>query len=283
MAKSWYPAMTEGRHTMQSALQPDERATRETITALRHWAPGLYSFKTTRPPEYRFAAGQYARLGLINAAGNLVWRAYSLVSASTDPELEYYVIDVPGGSFTSALRQLAPGDPILLDRQCHGLMTPARFIDGEDLWMLATGTGLGPFISILREPAVWQRFRHLLLVHSVRKQEEFAYTDELQELQRRHAAEPGTIATLRVLQTSTRDAGTAAASANNRLHGRITTLLESGELERQAGLPLRVEASRVMLCGNPAMTDEMRELLRQRGMRPCRRDTPGQYVAENYW
>ncbi|RJG01094.1 ferredoxin--NADP reductase [Noviherbaspirillum sedimenti] len=269
---------------MQSALQPNDRATRETITAIHHWAPGLYSFKTTRPAEYRFSAGQYARLGLINGAGNLVWRAYSIVSATTDTELEYYLIDVPGGAFTSALRHLAPGEPILLDRQSHGVMTPERFIDGEDLWMLATGTGLGPFISILREPAVWQRFRHLLLVHSVRHAEEFAYGDELWELQRKYAVEP---ATLRIVQTSTRSSvinpapGTGAGLA--RLNGRITTLLKNGELERHAGLVLQPEKSRVMLCGNPAMTDEMRELLKARGMRPCRRELPGQYVAENYW
>jgi len=263
---------------MQSALQPNDRATRETITATHHWAPGLYSFRITRPPEYRYTAGQYARLGLIDKEGNLVWRAYSIVSAGTENELEFYVIDVPDGAFTSALQRLLPGDAILLDRQIFGVMTPERFVDGEDLWMLATGTGLGPFIAILREPAVWQRFRHLLLVHSVRHAAEFAYTDELHELQKKYAAEP---AKLQVLQTCTRDQGGADDSSH--LHGRITTLLQNGELEKQAGLPLRVETSRVMLCGNPAMTDEMRELLKQRGMLPCRRATPGQYVAENYW
>lgn len=263
---------------MQSALQPDERSTRETITAIRHWAPGLYSFRTTRPPSYRFTAGQYARLGLHNQIGNLVWRAYSIVSAGTDAELEFYVIDVPGGAFTSTLRTLLPGDPVLLDRQSHGLMMPERFIDGEDLWMLASGTGLGPFISILREPAVWQRFRHLVLVHSVRRPEEFAYDEELHRLRQVNPAGP---ATFHLLQTSTRDQEQPTQEC--RLHGRITTLLENGELEKRAGLPLQAASSRVMLCGNPAMTEEMRELLKQRGMRPCRREVPGQYVAENYW
>ena len=263
---------------MQSVLQENDRATLETLTAIRHWAPGLYSFKTTRPPDYRFIAGQYARLGLINQHGNLVWRAYSIVSATTDAHLEYYVVDVPGGAFTSALQGLKPGDPILLDRQSHGVMTPERFADGADLWMLATGTGLGPFIAILREPMVWQRFRHLLLVHSTRLPEEFAYADELQELQRIHAP---AAASLKVLRTSTRDAVQNATPEH--LHGRITTLLQNGALEKHAGLALQVDTSRVMLCGNPAMTDEMRELLKERGLRPCRRDTPGQYVAENYW
>lgn len=265
---------------MHSAFQSSERATVETITAIRQWAPGLYSFKTTRPPEYRFTAGQYARLGLPNAEGNLIWRAYSIVSSSMENELEYYVIDVPCGSFTSMLRKLAPGAPILLDRQSFGVMLPERFTDGEDLWMLATGTGLGPFISILREPMVWQRFRNLIVVHSVRQPDEFAYANELRELQNREpSTEPGRAA-LRIVQTCTR---VRQDDAGNRLHGRITTLVQNGELERHAGLPLSAERSRIMLCGNPAMIDEMRDIFKERGMRPVRRDNPGQYVAENYW
>lgn len=265
---------------MQSVLQSSDRATRETLTAVRHWAPGLYSFKTTRPPEYRFTAGQYARLGLPNAEGNLIWRAYSIVSSTAENELEYYVIDVPGGAFTSMLRQLAPGDPILLDRQSFGVMLPERFADGEDLWMLATGTGLGPFIAILREDAVWQRFRNLIVVHSVRNPSEFSYHDELLGLQKQHASLEMPQAKLQLLQTCTRG---AEGDTGSYLCRRITTLLHSGELEQRAGLRLTPEHSRVMLCGNPAMIEEMRDILKARGMRPVRRDTPGQYLAENYW
>lgn len=265
---------------MHSAFQSSERATVETITAIRQWAPGLYSFKTTRPSEYRFKAGQYARLGLPNAEGYVIWRAYSVVSSSMENELEYYVVDVPCGGFTSMLRKLAPGDPILLDRQSFGVMLPERFTDGDDLWMLATGTGLGPFISILREPVVWQRFRNLILVHSVRQPDEFAYEDELRELQDNAPSAEPSRATLRIVQTCTR---VQQLGRNDRLHGRITALVQNGELERHAGLPLDPERSRVMLCGNPAMIDEMREILKERGMRPVRRDNPGQYVAENYW
>lgn len=261
---------------MQRNLQANDRASRETITAIRHWAPGLYSFKTTRPPEFRFAAGQYARLGLLNHEGIVIWRAYSLVSASTADELEYYVIDVPCGAFTSLLRQLVPGDPVLVDRAPYGVMTPDRFTDGDDLWMLATGTGLGPFVSILREPAVWQRFRRLVLVHSARHPAEFAYRDELLAMQR-HGPGP---ARLRVLHTATR---VMPDEGKEYLHGRITSLLQNGELEKHAGLPLSEENSRIMLCGNPAMIEEMRLLLKERGMRPVRRDTPGHYVGENYW
>jgi len=153
-----------------------------------------------------------------------------------------------------------------------GFMTESRFADGEDLWMLATGTGVGPFISILRDRALWQRWRHLVLVHCVRHPDELAYRDELAALAA--SADGGR---LRLLQLVTREA------TGSHLHGRITTLLQNGELERAAGLPLNAEQSRVMLCGNPAMIEETRKLLHERGMKPVRRLNPGQFVTENYW
>lgn len=269
---------------MRPVPEPGDIATLESITSVRHWTPSLYSFKTTRPPEFCFTPGQYARLGLRNDSGIQFWRAYSIVSATDDDELEYCVIDVPGGAFTSILRTLQPGDNILLDKKSYGFMTPDRFADGEALWMLSTGTGLGPFISILRDPFTWERFTHLVLVHSVRTSAELAYRTEISDLQERHA---GAMAKLQYIATTTRDpartsAGTVTGNAAP-LHGRITTLLESGELERHTGLALLPDSARVMLCGNPQMIDEMRRLLHQREMRPCRRATPGQFVTENYW
>jgi ferredoxin--NADP+ reductase len=139
--------------------------------------------------------------------------------------------------------------------------------------MLATGTGVGPFISILRDQPLWQRWRHLVLVHCVRHPDELAYRDELAAM----AADAEQGGKLRLLQLVTRDAG------GSTLHGRITTLLQSGALEQAAGLPLNPEQSRVMLCGNPAMIEETRKLLHERGMRPVRRVNPGQFVTENYW
>jgi ferredoxin--NADP+ reductase len=263
---------------MFSALQATDKSTVETITAIHHWTPALYSFKTTRPRDYRFTPGQYARLGLGDAQGNLIWRAYSIVSAINDDHLEFYLVDVPGGAFTSILKQLAPGDSILLDKQSFGFMTAERFSDGEELWMLATGTGLGPFVSILREPGVWQKFRHLVLVHSVRHANELAYQEELRALQQQFSHLP---ATLHTVHTITRDDALAGSPIS--LRGRITTLLQNGELERHVGLPLKIETSRVMLCGNPQMIEETRRLLHERGMRPCRRALPGQFVTENYW
>lgn len=263
---------------MFSALQATDKSTLESIRSIHYWTPTLYSFRVTRPHGYQFTAGQYARLGLPDANGTLIWRAYSIVSSEQDDLLEFFVVDVANGAFMSLLRQQGPGNPVLVDKQSYGFMTADRFTDGDELWMLATGTGLGPFISILRQADVWQRFRHLVLVHSVRNAAEFAYQDHVLDLSRQFAGLP---AQLQLIQTSTRDIPSEPASG--RLHGRITTLLDSGALEQHAGLAIRPETSRVMLCGNPQMIEEARRLLHQRGLRPCRRALPGQFVTENYW
>jgi ferredoxin--NADP+ reductase len=157
-------------------------------------------------------------------------------------------------------------------------MTADRFTDGDELWMLATGTGIGPYISMLRDPAVWQRFSRLVLVHGVRHAEELSYADELRAM--RDAPPPGAKAKLTLLQAVSRE---EPAADSHMLHGRITTLLEHGALERAAGIALTLEHSRVMLCGNPDMIEDMRTLLHARGMRPCRRMKPGHFVTENYW
>lgn len=252
-----------------------DKGTRETITQLHRWTDKLITFRTTRPAGYRFTPGQYARLGLPDG-DSLVWRAYSITSTPDDDTLEFYGIIVEGGQFTTQLDQLEVGASIWLDRQVFGFMTASRFTDGDDLWMLATGTGVGPFIAILRDRTAWERWRHLVLVHCVRRPDELAYADELAAMVD-SAEAVGAAGKLRLLRLVTREA------ASGCLHGRITTLLQDGALEQAAGLPLSPARSRVMLCGNPAMIEETRALLHERGMRPVRRANPGQFVTENYW
>ena len=251
------------------------KSTLETVCGVKWWTDKLFTFTTTKPADYSFTAGQYARLGMPDEHG-AIWRAYSMTSAPSDMLLEFYGILVPGGLFTSKLKDIAPGSKILIEKQPFGFMTVDRFADGEDLWMLATGTGIGPFISILRDPLVWQRFNRLILVHCVRTSEEFTYRQELDVLTCHPSATH-----LKVIRTSTRD--DASALLPGALHGRITTLIENGGLEAAAGRPLVPEPARVMLCGNPDMIEETRRLLHERGMRPVRRAAPGQFVTENYW
>lgn len=256
-----------------------EKASCERLLSVHRWTDSLLSFRTTRPAGYRFTPGQFARLGL-EIDGQIVSRAYSITSAEHEDQLEYYAIIVPGGQFTTRLDALRPGDAVWVEKLSYGFMTAERFVDGRQLWMLATGTGLGPYVSILQQPEVWQRFDHLVVVHGVRRREELAYADKFEQL-RRQAAEQGWPARLQLLRCVTRD--TDLPDAHGWLAGRLTTLLRDGALEQAAGLPLSVEQSRLMACGNPDMVTEVRELLRERGMGPLRRTGGGQFVTEDYW
>jgi ferredoxin--NADP+ reductase len=264
---------------MLSAEQVTEKATLATVTAIHHWTDTLFSFKTTRPSNYTFTPGQYARLGLSDERG-MLWRAFSITSAADQPFLEFFAIEVEGGAFSAMLKKLKEGDPIAIEKQSYGYMTANRFSDGDDLWMLATGTGLGPYISIVQDPTVWERFRNLIVVHCVRHADELAYQEQLLALKQKSPFN-SLPAKLQLIQTVTREPD--KSDHTDRLHGRITTLLENGELEKHAGLPITVASSRIMICGNPQMIDDTRRILHRRGMSPCRRALPGQFVTENYW
>jgi ferredoxin--NADP+ reductase len=183
---------------------------------------------------------------------------------------------VPGGEFTSELSQLKEGDSLLVEKQAYGYLTLDRFVDGRDLWLLSTGTGVAPFLSILQDFEVWEKFERIILVYSVREGRELAYQELVAGLESRdylseYAGKLQFIATVTREQTP----GT--------LHGRITTLLENGQLEQAAGVALSAEHSRVMLCGNPQMIDDTRALLKARELRLSLSRRPGQVAVENYW
>lgn len=254
-----------------------EKASCERLLSVHRWTDKLLTFRTSRPAGYTFTAGQFARLGL-EIDGELVSRAYSITSAVTEDELEYYAIIVPGGKFTTRLDAMRPGDPVWVEKLSYGFMTADRFTDGSQLWMLATGTGLGPYLSILQQQDVWEKFEQLVVVHGVRHREELAYADKLQALGAQAVAQ-GLRARLHYLRTVTRD----PAGDQGLLAGRITSLLRAGALEQATGLAIDAQQSRLMACGNPEMVTEVREILRERGMTPLRRTGGGQFVTEDYW
>ncbi len=261
---------------MQEASdQAAEKATKQTLVSMERLPGDLFIFRTTRPENYRFVPGQYSRLGL-PYGGSMVWRPFSVTSAPQDESLEYYGVLVPGGLFTGMLHKLEPGSPIWLDKQVFGFMTADRFTDGEDLWMLSTGTGIGPFISMLRDTAVWRQFRRIIVAHGVKHGADLGFRSALRTMQR---MAPAGGAALHVVEAVTRDRDLETGQ----LGGRLTALLEDGSLERATGIPITPETSRFMMCGNPAMIEDMRKILHLRGMRPCRRALPGQFVTENYW
>ncbi|WKV83488.1 ferredoxin--NADP reductase [Pseudomonas sp. B24_DOA] len=253
-----------------------EKYTSQTLLDVQPLTPNLFTLRTSRDPGFRFRAGQFARLGVTKADGSTVWRAYSMVSSPFDEFLEFFSIVVPGGEFTSELSRLQVGDTLMVERQAFGYLTLDRFVDGRDLWLLSTGTGVAPFLSILQDFEVWEKFERIILVYSVREARELAYQELIAGLaQRDYLSEYAH--KLQFIPTVTRQVHPGA------LQGRITTLIENGELERAAGVELSPEHSRVMLCGNPQMIDDTRALLKQRDMRLSLTRKPGQVAVENYW
>lgn len=262
-----------------------EKYTTEQVTHVHTWVPGkLFSFRTTRHAGLRFTPGQFLRLGVHRVAAGkpdeIAWRAYSVVSADYEDHLEFYSIVVPGGEFTSELVRLQPGDTLLVDKQPFGFLTLARFEGGSELWLLSSGTGLAPFMSILKDPAVWQQFERIVLVHCVREPRELAYQADilsvtndalLKEICKFHDKH------LIYIPICTRE------PAADMLHERLPVLLANGELEKAAGLQLDHEKSRIMICGNPEMVEDVRKALGERGFRTSRRSAPGHIAVENYW
>lgn len=254
----------------------EEKFTRQRLLEVQTLTPNLFTLRTSRDPGFRFTAGQFARLGVRKPSGCIVWRAYSMVSAPHDEFLDFFSIVVPDGEFTSELSRLAVGDELLVDKQAFGFLTLDRFPDGRDLWLLATGTGIAPFLSILQDFEAWQRFERIILVYSVREARELAYQQLIAELPQRDYLE-GLGSKLLYLPVVTREQIPGA------LHGRITTLIENGELERAADLQLSPEHSRIMLCGNPQMIEDTRAVLKARDLNLAMTRRPGQVAVENYW
>lgn len=250
--------------------------TAERVLSVHQWTPTLRSIRLTRYKGFRFTPGHYARLGLAGEGGETVWRPFSVVSAAYDEHLEFLAVLVPGGAFSGRLEKLVVGDSVLVEKASYGFLSLDQLAPGRELWLLASGSGLGPFVSILREPQVWQDFKHLIVVHSVRREAELAYRDDILALPNEDFF-AGARAKLRHVPVVTREPGTAALPA------RIPQLLSAGRLEAAAGVPLTREDARVMVCGNPEMARELRGLLSARGLQTARRGVAGQMAFENYW
>lgn len=253
----------------------DEKWTTEQVLSIRYWTPKLLSFRTTRSAAFRFTPGHYARLGLGSGEG-LVWRPYSMASAAYDDYLEFIAVLVPGGPFSAHLEGLGVGDEILVDKASFGFLTVDQLAAGRDLWLLASGTGIGPFVSILRDPAVWQAFERLIVVHGVRHSADLAYREEIATI----AQQPefaDAKARLCYFSSVTREADASGFTE------RIPQLLDNGQLEQKAGATLSMHDSRVMVCGNPDMAFELRRYLSALGFSTSRRGVPGQMAFEKYW
>ena len=253
-----------------------DKWTLETVLSVHYWTTTLISFRTTRSRNFRFTPGHYARLGVDETNGSDVWRPISLVSSTHDEELEFLVVLIPGGVFSNALAQLKTGDTIKIEKLSFGFMTVDQLAAGRELWLMASGSGIGPFVSILRDEKVWQEFDRLIVVNSVRQTAELTYREEICALSA-NRKRPENDALLTYVPVVTREPGATP------LASRIPLLLSSGSLEATIGTPLDVATSRLMICGNPKMARELRQALSERGFASSRRNIPGQMAFENYW
>lgn len=246
---------------------------RETVLSVHHWSDTLFSFKTTRDRGLRFKNGHFLMLGL-EVEGRPLLRAYSVVSANHEEHLEFYSIKVPGGPLTSRLQHLKPGDEVLVSSKPTGTLVMNNLLPGKRLYLLATGTGLAPFMSIIKDPDVYERFEHVILVHGVRFAKELGYSDYIRNELPQHEYLGEQIQNqLLYYPTVTREA------FENQ--GRITTLLESGKLAADLGLPaFDVEHDRVMICGSPAMLNDLVGLLESRNFSEGASHAAGHYTIE---
>lgn len=250
-----------------------EKFSLEKVLSVHRWTSTLFSFTMTRPAHFKFTAGQFARIGL-KAGDDLVVRAYSIVSSPFDETLEFFSIVVPDGAFTSNLQHLQVGDELYLEKIPYGFLTLARYQLPlpQDLWLLGTGTGLAPFLSMLQDFETWHKYQQINLVYSVRTEAELAYAERIEEI----AAVFGEgHQGFRFIPVITRD-------PNAPLHERLPVLIANGALEQAAGLALNPASSHVMLCGNPQMVEDTKEALKARGLTMNRRGE-GNIAVENYW
>ncbi|UNU73058.1 ferredoxin--NADP reductase [Moraxella nasovis] len=258
----------------------DDRAVNVTVLEKSTITPTLFRFKTSRPDGFRFQAGQFVRLGIDDShqSGERIFRAYSVVSSPYDEFLEFFSVVVPDGAFTSQLQHLAVGDTLYLNPESFGFLTLARYQEPtpQDLWLLATGTGLAPFLSILQELTAWENYSHIILAYSVRTHAELAYLDKIAHLSDKFGSLVESPARLSFIPIVTRE------TADGCLSERLPTLITSGKLEKQAGCSLNPNSSHVMLCGNPQMVDDTKEALKAQGLTMNRRGV-GNIAVENYW
>ena len=245
----------------------------ERVTWLRHWTPELFSLRTTRDPSFRFASGQFVMLGL-EVAGKPLLRAYSIASASYADELEFYSIKVKDGPLTSRLMNISEGDEVLIGRKPTGTLILDGLRPGRNLYLLGTGTGLAPFLSLVRDPEVYERFDKVIVTHTVREVADLNYR-EFFEHELPNDPDLGEMIAPKLVYypTVTREAF--------KTRGRITDLIESGRIFDDIGLPpLDRTRDRLMLCGGPSVLADLKSLLLDRDYEEGSVAAPGDFVLE---
>jgi ferredoxin/flavodoxin---NADP+ reductase len=233
-----------------------------TVVENKHWTETLFSLRL-QGVKLAFEAGQFVRIAL-DIDGRRVARAFSFVNPPQDPTLEFYGVIVPQGPLSPRLARLESGDALYVAQNPAGFLVLSEVPDAETLWLVSTGTGLAPFLSILRTETPWRRFKNVVVVHAVRYARELVYREVIEKMAPRYVSmvsretHPGSLA------------------------GRIPAAIKDGRLEAAAGLPICAR-SHFMLCGNPDMLKDTTAVLTERGLRKHRRRAPGQISVESFW
>lgn len=245
----------------------------ERVLSVHHWTDRLFTFTTTRDSHFRFRNGEFIMIGL-QVDGRPLMRAYSIVSPNYEDYLEFFSIKVPDGPLTSRLQHIQVGDGVLVGRKPTGTLVIDNLRDGENLYLFGTGTGLAPFLSIVRDPETYERFKKVVLVHGCRTVPELAYGDLLTKDLPNHEFLGEVVRDqLIYYPTVTRE--------EFRNKGRITELIETGRLFQEIGLPpLDKARDRVMLCGSPEMMIELRDMMKARGFDEGNHGEAGDFVLE---
>ena len=247
---------------------------KEAVLDVRHWTEQYFSFTVARDDGFRFENGQFVMIG-IEVDGKPLMRAYSIASANWEEHLEFFSIKVPNGPLTSRLQHILPGDCLMISRKPTGTLLISDVHPGKVLYLLSTGTGLAPFLATIKDPETYERFEHIVLVHGVRYAKDLAYADYIRKELPHHEYLGEQISRqLHYVPVVSREPFA--------LHGRITTLLENGEIPRSLGFaPLNPETDRAMICGGPQMLADFRKILDSRGFKASSKiGQPGHYVFE---
>ncbi|MCR9126570.1 MAG: ferredoxin--NADP reductase [Rhodobacteraceae bacterium] len=275
--------VTQAPATRASAVQRPALPDAQTVTAVHHWTDRLFSFRVTRPASLRFRSGEFVMIGLMGDADPVtgrqkpLLRAYSIASPSWDDELEFYSIKVQDGPLTSRLQHIQPGDPIILRPKPVGTLVHDALLPGKRLWLFATGTGIAPFASLIRDPQTFEDYDRIILTHTCREVAELEYGRQLvQSLGEnellRELIGPA-LDKLVYYPTTTRE--------DSPRMGRITTLLENGTVFRELGIDrMSPETDRAMVCGSMGLNLDIKAILEAHGLREGANSEPREYVVE---